>query len=109
MLDSNPDVNRGPVDEAHDGPRVSLPLGNYQSRPSRILGDASHHFRPFIQQDVEHHAPFARNPIHVDRLKPSPASQPIFERDGSYRIKELQPGTQLVTPPFYQRMLGIVF
>ncbi|KAH9993007.1 hypothetical protein F4779DRAFT_637386 [Xylariaceae sp. FL0662B] len=85
----------------HNSQRLSLPPGNNSGRPRRVLGDASQHFRPFMPRDPNYQSPFSRNPIHIDRLEPSPASQPIFDRDGAHRVGELQPRSQLFTPPFY--------
>lgn len=106
--DTHLDANHVPIHEGHSS-RMTLPLGNPLSRPSRVLGDASHHFRPYIQRDLEYRPPFARNPIHVDRLLPTPANKPICDsdRDGSHRAKELQSSSQLVTPSFYQRRFTV--
>ncbi|RYP90480.1 hypothetical protein DL770_003391 [Monosporascus sp. CRB-9-2] len=98
-LDYVPSSSSNP-DSRHDGHerRVSLSLSNPLSRPTRALGDASHHFRPFAPRDPEYRSPFTTNPVHIDRLRPSPASQPIFGRDGSQKAKELQPTSKKTTP-----------
>ncbi|KAI0400252.1 hypothetical protein F4802DRAFT_501621 [Xylaria palmicola] len=38
--------------------RLSLPLYAGANRPSRVLGDASHHFRPFVPRDTDYRSPF---------------------------------------------------
>ncbi|CAJ2505682.1 Uu.00g130760.m01.CDS01 [Anthostomella pinea] len=81
--------------------RLSLPLNSSSSRPQRVLGDASHHFRPFVPREADYRSPFPTNPINLDPLEPTPSTQPMFARDVSHRVKELQPGTQLFTPPYY--------
>lgn len=107
-LDYVPHSNLHPLsNHGSRGPRLSLPMSNPLSRPARIIGDASHHFRPYARRDPGYQSPFLGNPIHMDTFHPSPASQPIFERDSSHRVRELQPGTQLITPPFYQRELPV--
>ncbi|KAI0444217.1 hypothetical protein F4803DRAFT_274918 [Xylaria telfairii] len=57
--------------------RVSLPLNASASRPSRVLGDASHHFRPFVPRDPHRRSPFQSIPNHngdeyLDSDRPSP-------------------------------------
>ncbi|KAI0188754.1 hypothetical protein EV127DRAFT_471002 [Xylaria flabelliformis] len=42
--------------------RVSLPLIATTNRSSRILGDASHHFRPFLPRDSHHPSTFQSIP-----------------------------------------------
>ncbi|KAJ8129735.1 hypothetical protein O1611_g3896 [Lasiodiplodia mahajangana] len=42
--------------------RHSLPLNSNINRQSRILGDASHHFRPFVRRDPDYHSPFQGSP-----------------------------------------------
>ncbi|RYP62479.1 hypothetical protein DL771_009723 [Monosporascus sp. 5C6A] len=100
-LDCLPSSSSNPISR-HDGrePRVSLSLSNPLSRPTRALRDASHHFRPFAPRDPDYQSPFTTNPIRIDRLRPSRASQPIFGRHGSPKAKELPPSTQLVTPSY---------
>ncbi|RYO98313.1 hypothetical protein DL766_006632 [Monosporascus sp. MC13-8B] len=102
-LDYLPSSSSNPASR-HDGrePRLSLSLSNPLSRPTRVLGDASHHFRPFAPRDPDYQPPLTTNPIHIDRLRPSLASQPIFGRDGSQNAKELQPSAQLATPPYHK-------
>ncbi|KAI1077275.1 hypothetical protein F5B20DRAFT_593082 [Whalleya microplaca] len=85
----------------HSNQRLSIPLANNSSRRRRVIGDASQHFMPFMPRDPDYRSPFSMNPIHIDRLEPSPVSRPIFDRDGSRRVGELQPRSQLFTPPFY--------
>ncbi|KAI1118185.1 hypothetical protein F5Y14DRAFT_255347 [Nemania sp. NC0429] len=46
--------------------RLSLPLNANATRPSRVLGDASHHFRPFISREPEYKSPFQSTPHHHD-------------------------------------------
>ncbi|KAI0451312.1 hypothetical protein F5B21DRAFT_528092 [Xylaria acuta] len=52
--------------------RVSLPLNASASRPSRVLGDASHHFRPFVPRDPHHPSPFQSIPHHRGDEYPEP-------------------------------------
>ncbi|KAI1812420.1 P-loop containing nucleoside triphosphate hydrolase protein [Poronia punctata] len=52
-------------DAAVPGQRLSLPPSTSVSRPPRILGDASHHFRPFVPKDPERRSPFQSNPHHL--------------------------------------------
>ncbi|KAI0112603.1 P-loop containing nucleoside triphosphate hydrolase protein [Nemania sp. FL0031] len=42
--------------------RLSLPLNPNINRQSRVLGDASHHFRPFLRRDPDYHSPFQSSP-----------------------------------------------
>ncbi|KAK8131776.1 hypothetical protein PG984_008214 [Apiospora sp. TS-2023a] len=80
-------------------PRISFPNANVSSSGQRrVIGDASHHFRPFVARSDEYRPQFLSNPLQA---QPSPSTQPIFRRDGSHRVSALQPGTQLATPPFY--------
>ncbi|KAI2629930.1 P-loop containing nucleoside triphosphate hydrolase protein [Hypoxylon sp. NC1633] len=81
--------------------RLSLPFASTPIQPRRVVGDASHHFRPFRPRDPDLLSPFSGGPMLMEAFEPSPASLPIFLRDGSRRMKELQPGAQTVTPPFY--------
>ncbi|KAI1848843.1 hypothetical protein JX266_005271 [Neoarthrinium moseri] len=84
--------------------RVSLPRNHVASthHQPRVIGDASHHFRPFVPRSEVYQTPqFISNPININQLNPSPASRHIFDQDRSYRVSELQTGSQLVTPPFY--------
>ncbi|KAI0133699.1 hypothetical protein BJ170DRAFT_729047 [Xylariales sp. AK1849] len=83
-------------------PRISLPnCSTSSTRRPYVLGDASHHFRPFLPRSEDYQPQFPSNPINVDQLTPSPATRPILDRVDSRRVSELQPGSQLVTPPFY--------
>ncbi|KAK6840282.1 DNA helicase-like protein [Apiospora arundinis] len=85
---------------AAEAPRISLLNSNVSSpSPRRIVGDASLHFRPFLQHGDDNRSQFLSNPLQT---QPSPGTQPIFGRDGSHRVASLQPGAQLVTPPFYR-------
>ncbi|KAI1100078.1 P-loop containing nucleoside triphosphate hydrolase protein [Jackrogersella minutella] len=86
--------------EYHDR-RLSLPLSNAPDQSRRVIGDASHHFRPFMTQELENRPSFLSHSSHIGKPETSPASQPISERDRSRRIRELHPGAQMVTPPFY--------
>ncbi|KAK8018948.1 hypothetical protein PG991_008138 [Apiospora marii] len=86
-------------------PRISLPNAHVSSSSQRrVLGDASHHFRPFVQRGDDYRPRFLSNPLQT---QPSPSTQPIFERDGSHRVASLQPGTQLATPPFYTAHISL--
>lgn len=86
----------------HRDQRISLPLTNTPNQARRVIGDASHHFRAFATRDPGHQSPFSSIAAHIEKIKPSPSSQSIFERGGgSGRIGELQPGVQMMTPPFY--------
>ncbi|KAK8084255.1 ATP-dependent DNA helicase [Apiospora hydei] len=88
---------------AAESPRISLPNVNVPSSGQRrVLGDASHHFRPFAHRSEDYTPPFISNPLHA---QPSPSTRPIFGRDVSHRVASLQPGTQLATPPFYRAQL----
>ncbi|KAK8045604.1 meiotic helicase, partial [Apiospora rasikravindrae] len=89
---------------AADPPRISLPNVNAPSSGRRrVLGDASHHFRPFAPRSDDYRPPFLSNPLQAQpNPSPSPSTRPIFERDVSHRVASLQPGTQLATPPFYR-------
>ncbi|OTA94187.1 hypothetical protein M434DRAFT_384303 [Hypoxylon sp. CO27-5] len=78
-----------------------LPLASTPNQPRRVVGDASHHFRSLISRDLNYQSPLLSSTTPVGRVEPSPASQHIFERNGSRRVGQLQPGAQLVTPPFY--------
>ncbi|KAI0120824.1 P-loop containing nucleoside triphosphate hydrolase protein [Hypoxylon sp. NC0597] len=78
-----------------------LPLASTPNQSRRVVGDASHHFRSFIGRDLNYQSPLLSNITPIGRIEPSPASQHIFEQNGSRRIGQLQPGAQLVTPPFY--------
>ncbi|RYO98220.1 hypothetical protein DL764_007148 [Monosporascus ibericus] len=100
-LDCLPSSSSNPPSR-HDGheTRVSLSLSKNPSHPARALGDASHHFRPFAPRDPDYQSAFTTNPIHMDKLRPSPASQPIFGRYRSQKAKEFQLSTQLATPPY---------
>ena len=83
-------------------PRISLPNTNVSfPSPRQVLGDASHHFRPFIPHSEDHRPQFISNPLQT---QPSPETRSIFGRDGSRRVASLQPGAQLATPPFYRGM-----
>ncbi|KAI1387190.1 P-loop containing nucleoside triphosphate hydrolase protein [Hypoxylon trugodes] len=82
-------------------PRLSLPNTNTPNQSRRGVGDASHHFRPIPMRDFSHRSPFSNDLALIGGIEPSPASQSILNRDGSRRIGELQPGAQVVTPPFY--------
>ncbi|KAI1211201.1 P-loop containing nucleoside triphosphate hydrolase protein [Annulohypoxylon truncatum] len=88
-------------DSGYSSRRLSLSHANTPSQPRRVLGDASHHFGNFTIRDLDYQSPFSSDTIHSGSIKPSPASRPIFERDGSHRMRELQPGAQMATPPFY--------
>lgn len=44
--------------------RLSLPLSASNNRPTRILGDASHHFRPFVPREHDRPSPFQNTPQH---------------------------------------------
>ncbi|KAI0875769.1 hypothetical protein GGS24DRAFT_515020 [Hypoxylon argillaceum] len=57
-----PDIRR--LTNTSDSQRLSLPLNTNADRPSRILGDASHHFRPFVSRDSDHRSPFQSTPHH---------------------------------------------
>lgn len=83
-------------------PRISFPNVNVSSSSNRrVIGDASHHFRPFVSHGDNYRPQFLSNPLQT---QPSPSTQPIFGRDGSHRVASLQPSTQLATPPFYSGM-----
>ncbi|KAI1452246.1 P-loop containing nucleoside triphosphate hydrolase protein [Annulohypoxylon moriforme] len=81
--------------------RLSLPLSNPSNQPRRVLGDASHHFGNFAARDSEYYSPLSSDTIHTESVEPSPASRSLFERDGAQRMRQLQPGAQMATPPFY--------
>ncbi|KAI2470237.1 P-loop containing nucleoside triphosphate hydrolase protein [Annulohypoxylon bovei var. microspora] len=81
--------------------RLSLSLVNTPNQPRRVLGDASHHFGNFTARDTDYLSPFSSDRTHIGRIKPSPTTQHVFECDRSHRMRELQPGAQMVTPPFY--------
>ncbi|KAI8635519.1 P-loop containing nucleoside triphosphate hydrolase protein [Xylariaceae sp. FL1651] len=58
--------------------RLSLPLNASASRPSRVLGDASHHFKPFVPRDPSHRSSFQSDLYHHDIAQerdPSPTTQ----------------------------------
>ncbi|KAI0469109.1 P-loop containing nucleoside triphosphate hydrolase protein [Xylaria cf. heliscus] len=93
--------------------RVSLPLNAGANRPSRVLGDASHHFRPFIPRDPHRPSPFQSIPRHhgdeyleLERPSPirgiqhSPDSPPIFPHQLSARNSTLTRLEPLQLPPF---------
>ncbi|KAI1436469.1 hypothetical protein GGR50DRAFT_223618 [Xylaria sp. CBS 124048] len=40
------------------GQHLSQPMSGYANRPNRVLGDASHHFRPFVRRGPEHRSQF---------------------------------------------------
>ncbi|KAI0548682.1 hypothetical protein F4679DRAFT_596638 [Xylaria curta] len=49
---------------SNTGQRVSLPLNASANRSRRVLGDASHHFRPFIHSDNHYPSTFQSIPHH---------------------------------------------
>ncbi|KAI0390225.1 hypothetical protein F5Y17DRAFT_472096 [Xylariaceae sp. FL0594] len=51
------------------GLRISLPPSTTTNKPSRVLGDASHHFRPFISRDSEHRSPFQSNLCEINNTQ----------------------------------------
>lgn len=81
--------------------RLSLSLHNIPNQPQRVLGDASRHFGNFASRELDHQSPFSSDTTYTDSIRPSPASRPIFERDVTRRMRGLQPGAQMATPPFY--------
>ncbi|OTB09336.1 hypothetical protein M426DRAFT_256446, partial [Hypoxylon sp. CI-4A] len=80
--------------------RLSLPHTGTPYQPRRVVGDASHHFRPSTTQEQDYNA-FSAIPTHLGRIEPSPASQPVFSSRRPHRIRELQPVAQTLTPPLY--------
>ncbi|KAK9780067.1 hypothetical protein SCAR479_03191 [Seiridium cardinale] len=86
-------------------PRVSLPTSSVSSnRQPHVLGDASHHFRPFMpRSEVQRPSQFIDNPISLTQINSSasPATRSFVDRGGSHRISELQRGSQLATSPLY--------
>ncbi|KAI1757919.1 hypothetical protein F4782DRAFT_544295 [Xylaria castorea] len=100
--------------------RVSLPLNASANRSSRVLGDASHHFRPFVPRDPHHLSTFQSIPHHrgdgnleFDRPSPihgiqnPPNSPPIFPHQLSARNNN---PTRLEPPqllPFGQSLSGL--
>ncbi|KAI2618543.1 P-loop containing nucleoside triphosphate hydrolase protein [Hypomontagnella submonticulosa] len=86
--------------EYHDH-RLSIPLATTPVHPRRVVGDASHHFRPSVVQETHQPPPFPSLSSYLGAVEPSPASRLIFERDRASRIGELQSGAQTRTPPFY--------
>ncbi|KAI1092080.1 P-loop containing nucleoside triphosphate hydrolase protein [Rostrohypoxylon terebratum] len=81
--------------------RLSLSLYNATNHPRRVLGDAGRHFGNVSSRESEYQSPFSSDTIHAKSIKPSPASRPNFERDRTQRMRGLQPGAQMATPPFY--------
>ncbi|OTB10418.1 hypothetical protein K445DRAFT_309488 [Daldinia sp. EC12] len=89
-------------DPGHHDQRLSLPLVNTPNQARRrVVGDASHHFRTLTTRAPNYESPLPSITANIEEIKPSPSFQSMFERDGSRRIGELQPGVQMVTPPFY--------
>ncbi|KAI1772219.1 P-loop containing nucleoside triphosphate hydrolase protein [Hypoxylon cercidicola] len=89
-----------PSSEYHDQ-RLSLLPFNTPNQQRRVIGDASHHFRQLVPRDPDFPPPSSDATTHVRRIEPSLASQSVFGREGPRRIRELHPGIQTVTPPFY--------
>ncbi|KAI1799034.1 P-loop containing nucleoside triphosphate hydrolase protein [Daldinia bambusicola] len=90
-------------DLGHHDQHLSLPLTNTPNQARRrVVGDASHHFRTLTTRDSDYESPFLSIPTNVEKLEPSPNLQSMFKHGrGLKRIGELQPGAQMVTPPFY--------
>ncbi|KAI2636657.1 P-loop containing nucleoside triphosphate hydrolase protein [Xylaria nigripes] len=65
-----------PASSTECGQRLSLPLGANANGSSRVLGDASHHFRPFVPRDPDHRSQFQSTGMHDhgDRQKFNHAS-----------------------------------
>ncbi|KAJ2989041.1 hypothetical protein NUW58_g3671 [Xylaria curta] len=88
--------------------RISLPVHTGANKPSRVLGDASHHFRPFVTRDPDYRSPFQSNPHHhsdgyLELDRPSSVHGIQLPPDSPPKIPiigELQRGTQLFTTPY---------
>jgi hypothetical protein len=89
------------ISSISDPPRASLSARSVSNVGiPRIIGDASHHFRPFIPRSVESRtSQFITNAIRLDQQSTSLASSTAFGRDGSRRLLETQRGSQVATPP----------
>ncbi|KAI1741454.1 hypothetical protein F4680DRAFT_464497 [Xylaria scruposa] len=106
--------------------RVSLPLNASTNRSSRVLGDASHYFRPFVHRDSHHPSTFQSIPHRrgdehpeLDRLSPihgiqhPPNSSQIFpyqlsaRNSNSGRLEQTQmlPSAKR-TPPVNSSVTG---
>ncbi|KAI0203646.1 hypothetical protein F4808DRAFT_467041 [Astrocystis sublimbata] len=94
--------------------RVSLPLNTSSARPSRILGDASHHFRPFVHRNPLH-SPFQsipqrndNNDLEVARLSSvygthgPPTLSRAFPHQSSPQQNPLTPIVPSQAHPFHQ-------
>ncbi|KAI0382286.1 P-loop containing nucleoside triphosphate hydrolase protein [Hypomontagnella monticulosa] len=81
--------------------RLSLPLVNTPTHPRRVVGDANHHFRSSTARENDQLTPFPDLSSYLGAAEPSRASRSIIDRDRARRIGELQPGAQMMTPPFY--------
>ncbi|KAI1178331.1 P-loop containing nucleoside triphosphate hydrolase protein [Nemania sp. FL0916] len=57
---------RGFSSGSNNNQRLSLPLTSNASRPCRVLGDASHHFRPFVSRDPDYRSPFQTDSLNYD-------------------------------------------
>ncbi|KAI1819468.1 hypothetical protein F4861DRAFT_137396 [Xylaria intraflava] len=84
--------------------RFSLPLGPSASRPSRLLRDASHHFRPFIPRDPDQKSLF-QSTSHCygerqrfDQLSSTHASPPCPEFSQTLHQLSAQHTPTLVEP-----------
>ncbi|KAI1473119.1 P-loop containing nucleoside triphosphate hydrolase protein [Daldinia caldariorum] len=90
-------------DLGHRDQRLSLPLTNTPNQARRrVVGDASHHFTTLTARDSDHESPFSSITSNVEKTEPKPNLQSMFGHGGGLRrIGELQPGAQMVTPPFH--------
>ncbi|KAH9907224.1 P-loop containing nucleoside triphosphate hydrolase protein [Xylariomycetidae sp. FL2044] len=70
--------------------RVSLPLNRSTEIQRRVLGDASHHFRPFSPQSPPFQSLFQRNPLRIGNPFLGSASQPDYGENGSSQLRELE-------------------
>ncbi|RWA10256.1 hypothetical protein EKO27_g4850 [Xylaria grammica] len=78
--------------------RFSLPLNASTNRPSRVLEDASHHFRPFVVRDPDHRSLFQGTPHqHANESPDLTHASPIHSIQYSADSPRLLP-YQLSTP-----------
>ncbi|KAI0477613.1 hypothetical protein GGR56DRAFT_665524 [Xylariaceae sp. FL0804] len=80
--------------------RLSLPLSSASNRTQRVLGDASHHFRPFIPRNPDYRSQFAHNPLQLGGPEYAVSStQPSSDGGSSHTLGEVRPSTQLTMAP----------
>ncbi|KAI0016788.1 hypothetical protein F4780DRAFT_797401 [Xylariomycetidae sp. FL0641] len=69
-----------------NGPSQRLPLAPSSSvtKPSRVLGDASHHFRPFVTREPGYQSPFQSHPVVPRQSRPDQVLHQHYYDSGGF-------------------------